>query len=142
VSGSSIIFYLLAVMTLVFALLAVTSRNIFRAAVYLLFTLVGTAGVYFWMAYEFVAAVQVVVYVGGIVVLVIFSILLTQQAGEPLPKPRLASQVLAALAAFCGFALVLLQVLPYSFSRTEKTAVGTDMKSIGRQMLNVPFPLK
>lgn len=136
-SGSSIIFYLLAVMALVFAVLAVTSRNLFRAAIYLLFTLIGIAGVYFWMAYEFVAAVQIVVYVGGIVVLIIFSILLTQQAGERLPKPRLVNQVLSALAAFCGFALVLLQALPYSYSRTDKTAVGTDMKSIGRHMLNV-----
>ena len=73
-SGSTIIFYLLAAFTLLSALLAVTTRMIFRAAIYLLFSLIGIAGIYFWLQYEFIAAVQIVVYVGGIVVLIIFSI--------------------------------------------------------------------
>ena len=104
-SGSTIIFYLLAAITLVSALLAVTTRMIFRAAIYLLFTLIGIAGIYFWLQYEFIAAVQIVVYVGGIVVLIIFSIFLTQQAGEQLPKQKPGRQLFAALAAFCGLAL-------------------------------------
>ena len=73
-TGSDIIFYLLATLCVVFALLSVTTRHIFRAAIYLLFTLIGIAGIYFWLQYEFIAAVQIVVYVGGIVVLIIFSI--------------------------------------------------------------------
>ena len=74
-TGSAIIFYLLAALTLVSGLLSVTTRKIFRAAIYLLFSLIGIAGIYFWLQYEFVAAVQIVVYVGGIVVLILFSIL-------------------------------------------------------------------
>ena len=70
-SGSTIIFYLLAALTLVCGLLAVTSRNILRAAVYLLFSLIGVAGIYFWLEYES-AAVQIIVYAGGISVLIIF----------------------------------------------------------------------
>jgi NADH-quinone oxidoreductase subunit J len=85
-NGATIIFYLLAAITLGSAVLAVTTRMIFRAAVYLLFSLIGIAGIYFWMQYEFIAAVQIVVYAGGIVVLIIFSIFLTQQAGEKLPR--------------------------------------------------------
>ena len=65
-SGSTIIFFMLAALTLISALLAVTTRQIFRAAIFLLFTLIGIAGLYFWMQYEFIAAVQIVVYVGGI----------------------------------------------------------------------------
>ena len=80
-TGSDIIFYLLATLCVVFALLSVTTRQIFRAAIYLLFTLIGIAGIYFWLQYEFIAAVQIVVYVGGIVVRISFSIFLTQQAG-------------------------------------------------------------
>ena len=83
--GADIIFYLLATLCVVFALLSVTTRQIFRAAIYLLFTLIGIAGIYFWLQYEFIAAVQIIVYVGGIVVLIIFSIFLTQQTGEQLP---------------------------------------------------------
>src|SRR6476620_7871596 len=104
-TGSTIIFYLLAALTLVSALLAVTTRMIFRAAIYLLFSLIGIAGIYFWLEYEFIAAVQIVVYVGGIVVLIIFSIFLTQQAGEKLPAQKFGRQVFSALAVFCGFAL-------------------------------------
>ncbi len=101
--ASNIIFYLLAAITLVSALLAVTTRMIFRAAIYLLFSLIGIAGIYFWLQYEFIAAVQIVVYVGGIVVLIIFSIFLTQQAGEQLPKQKLGRKIFSALAAVCGF---------------------------------------
>ena len=86
--AADILFYVLALFSLVFGLLAVTTRHIFRAGIYLLFTLIGIAGIYFWMSYEFIAAVQIVVYVGGIVVLILFSILLTQKAGEQLPVQR------------------------------------------------------
>ncbi len=85
-NGSTIIFYLLAAFSLISAVMAVTTRHIFRAAIFLLFTLIGIAGLYFWMQYDFIAAVQIVVYVGGITVLIIFSIFLTQQAGEKLPR--------------------------------------------------------
>ena len=95
-SGSTIIFYLLAALTLVSALLAVSTRMIFRAAIYLLFSLIGIAGLYFWLQYEFIAAVQIVVYVGGIVVLIIFSIFLTQQTGDLLPKQKLGRQLFSA----------------------------------------------
>ena len=67
-----IIFYFLAAFILGTGLMAVTARKIFRAAIWLLSSLVGIAGLYFWMQVEFIAAVQIVVYVGGIVVLIIF----------------------------------------------------------------------
>src|SRR6476620_6428989 len=100
-TGSSIIFYLLAALTLVCGLLSVTTRQIFRAAIYLLFALIGIAGIYFWLQYEFIAAVQIVVYVGGIVVLIIFSIFLTQQAGEKMPRQNITRKIFSALAVFC-----------------------------------------
>ena len=86
--GSTIIFYMLAALTIVSGIFAVGTRQIFRAAIFLLFSLIGVAGLYFWMQYEFIAAVQIVVYVGGITVLIIFSIFLTQQTGEKMPKQK------------------------------------------------------
>ena len=76
-SASTVIFYILAAVIIGGGMLAVTERKIFRSAVYLLFSLVGIAGLYFYLNYEFLGAVQIVVYVGGIVVLIIFSIFLT-----------------------------------------------------------------
>ena len=58
-NGATIIFYLLAAMTLGCGIIAVSTRQIFRAAIALLFSLVGIAGIYFWMDYEFIAAVQI-----------------------------------------------------------------------------------
>jgi len=136
-SGTNFIFYLLAALTLVSGLLAVTTRLIFRAAIYLLFSLIGIAGIYFWLQYEFIAAVQIVVYVGGIVVLIIFSIFLTQQAGEQLPKQKMGRQLFAALAAFCGLALVMLQLARYEFVETSDPAIVPSVTNIGNQMMGV-----
>ena len=136
ITGSTIIFYLLAALTLTCGLLSVSTRQIFRAAIYLLFSLVGIAGIYFWLQYEFIAAVQIVVYVGGIVVLIIFSIFLTQQAGEKLSKQKLDRKIFAALAVFCGFALTMLQVYQHDFTIAVTTQAPT-VADIGRKMLNV-----
>lgn len=134
--GKIIIFYLLALLTLGSGVLAVTSRMIFRSAIYLLFSLIGIAGLYFWLDYNFIAAVQIVVYVGGITVLIIFSIFLTQQAGEKLPKPRLTQQLFAALAAFCALALVMVQVSAHPFNIKPATSTPS-MTTIGENLLNV-----
>ena len=87
-NASVIIFYIIAALILGGGLLAVTSRKIFRAAVFLLFSLIGIAGLYFYLNYEFLAAVQITVYVGGIVVLIIFSIFLTAESGSDMKKAR------------------------------------------------------
>ncbi|HEX7846744.1 MAG TPA: NADH-quinone oxidoreductase subunit J [Chitinophagaceae bacterium] len=136
-NGSTVIFYLLAALTLVCALLSVSTRQIFRAAIYLLFSLIGVAGIYFWLQYEFIAAVQVVVYVGGIVVLIIFSIFLTQQAGDKLPKQKIGRKIFSALAVFCGFALTMLQVYENTFYEQSANAIAPTVANIGENMLNV-----
>ena len=136
-SGSTIIFFMLAALTLVNAVLAVSTRHIFRAAIFLLFTLMGVAGLYFWMQYDFIAAVQIIVYVGGITVLIIFSIFLTQQAGELLLKPTIGRQLFSALAAFCGFALIMLQVYQHTFTGNTSLPIKPTVANIGNQMLGV-----
>jgi NADH-quinone oxidoreductase subunit J len=135
-NGSTIIFYLLAALTLGCGLLAVTTRQIFRAAIYLLFSLMGIAGIHFWLQYEFIAAVQVVVYVGGIVVLIIFSIFLTHQAGDLLPKQTLRRKLLSAFAAVCGFALTGIQVWKYSFAKSAGLTLEPTVGNIGRRLLS------
>lgn len=134
-NGSTILFYLLAALTLSCGILSIATRHIFRAAIYLLFSLIGIAGIYFWLAYEFIAAVQIVVYVGGIVVLIIFSIFLTQQAGEKLPKQRLDRKIWSALAVFCAFGLTMAQVAQYQFALTDPGTPVT-VRRIGEKMLS------
>jgi NADH-quinone oxidoreductase subunit J len=136
-SGSTIVFYLLGLMTIISAIGSVTSRQIFRSAIYLLFALVGIAGLYFWMDYAFIAAVQIVVYVGGIAVLIIFSIFLTQQSGEKLPAVPGARVLAALLAALSGLALVLSVVFRYGFGSEARAGNGPDVAQIGEKMLDL-----
>ncbi|WP_336517068.1 NADH-quinone oxidoreductase subunit J [Pollutibacter soli] len=136
-TASAVIFYLLALLTLGSALLAVTSRHIFRSAIYLLFSLIGMAGFYFWLQFEFIAAVQIVVYAGGIAVLIIFSVFLTQKSGELLPPQKGSRKFFSALAAFCGFALCMLQIVKHSFPLDDHDFGGPRVADIGQQMLSI-----
>lgn len=72
-------FWLLAGITGLCAISVVVTQNIVRCAAFLLFTLGGTAGVFFLLGADFVGATQLIVYVGGIMVLVIFGVMLTAQ---------------------------------------------------------------
>ena len=150
-SASAVVFYMLAFFILATGLLAVTSRKIFRSAIWLLFSLTGIAGLYFWLQMEFIAAVQIVVYVGGIVVLIIFSIFLTQQSGKDLPAPVRGRAVFSALAVCAGFALICLLLRQYAFrpaghpvagagagmgAGAENMGVNASVGNIGAQMLS------
>jgi NADH-quinone oxidoreductase subunit J len=81
-----LMFYLFASIIVVFSVLTVTSRRILRSAVFLLFVLIATSAFYFMLRYTFLAAAQLALYAGGIVVLIIFSILLTSHISERFPQ--------------------------------------------------------
>ena len=134
--ASAVIFYILSAFILGTGLLAVTTRKIFRSAIWLLFSLVGVAGMYFWLQMEFIAAVQIIVYVGGIVVLIIFSIFLTQQSGNEMKKPAPGRIIISLLSVIVGFALTYFLIWSYSFRGTSNTAMEVSVRNIGIQMLS------
>ncbi len=134
--SAAIIFYTLASVMIVFSLLAVTTRKILRAAVYLLFALGGTAALYFMVGYNFLAAVQLIVYVGGIVVLIIFSILLTSHINEKLQKPDPLKLILTAVVALAGTSLVLYVLGNHTFIAQNPTGATADVETIGLMLLN------
>ncbi len=74
-----IIFYLFAAITLISALFVVSTRNIVYSAFYLLFTFFGVAGIYVLLGADFIAVVQIMVYVGGILILLLFGVMLTNK---------------------------------------------------------------
>jgi NADH-quinone oxidoreductase subunit J len=76
---STLLFLVIAVFTGASALAVVITQNIVRSAVFLLFTLAGTAAVFFLLGADFVGATQLIIYVGGILVLVVFGVMLTAQ---------------------------------------------------------------
>ncbi|MDQ1712901.1 MAG: NADH-quinone oxidoreductase subunit [Frankiaceae bacterium] len=78
VSAQEVIFILLGVMALGAAILVVTTRNVVHAALWLVVTLAGVAGCYLMLTAEFLAWVQVLIYVGAVIVLLLFGIMLTK----------------------------------------------------------------
>ena len=127
---------MLAALTLVSGVLAVSTRRIFRAAIFLLFSLTGIAGLFFWMQYDFIAAVQIVIYVGGITVLIIFSIFLTQKSGKEMAKPVTGRSLIAAFAVVAGFAFTSYLIDNNGFAATGNQAFSADVAAIGTQMLS------
>lgn len=73
----SVIFYLLAAMVVIPALLVVTMKNVFHSALWLIASLMGVAGIYAMLAADFLFAVQLMVYAGGIMVVLLFVVLLS-----------------------------------------------------------------
>lgn len=129
-------FYLLSATILVFSVLTVTSRKILRAAVYLLFVLIGTAGLYFLLNYEFLAAVQLAIYAGGIVVLIIFSILLTSHISHRFKRPAIVNLLMGATVALLGSAAVIVTISGHSFTPANVTGEVTNMTDIGTQLMS------
>lgn len=135
-NAQDIIFYILSAYILGTGIMAVTTHRIFRASVWLLFTLVGIAGLYFWMNMDFIAAIQIVVYVGGIVVLIIFSIFLTQKAGDEMPAPLRTRTIPAALASLFALAFTINILLHHTFQASSSELFDPSVERIGSAMLN------
>ncbi len=109
--GSIIMYWIIALSIIVFSVLTVTTRKILRSATFLLFTLFATAALYFKLDYEFLGAVQIAVYAGGIVVLFVFSILLTSHPGDNSERLVSKQRVLGMVAALATFTVVGMALL-------------------------------
>lgn len=136
-SLGEIMFYILAAVIIVFSILTVTSRRVLRAAVYLLFVLVATSGMYFLLNYQFMAAIQLTLYAGGIVVLIIFSILLTSHISHRFDNPPLW-KILAGGSSFVfGTGLTLWVLLSHVFTPSTQKAMEVNMTEIGNHLLSL-----
>ncbi len=77
--GSQPLFYLISFVIIISAIMVVSLKNIFHCALFLILTLFMVAGIYILLNAEFLAAVQVLIYVGAVSILIIFAIMLTSQ---------------------------------------------------------------
>lgn len=134
--NNMVMFIILSGLILVFSLMTVLTRRILRSAVFLLFVLLATAGLYFMLDYMFLAAVQLTVYAGGIVVLIIFSILLTSHISERAAMAGRWRMIASALVVILGAGVTLYTIYSYAFKPSAEPAVPSTMKSIGSQLIN------
>ncbi len=133
-----LMFYLLSAVILGFSVMTITTGKMLRAAVYLLFVLVGTSGLYFLLNYQFLAAVQLILYAGGIVVLIIFSILLTSHISHKFAKPAAWKLWMGFIALILGSGTVLWVLLSHHFERAASvTPMTVNMHVIGEQLLGI-----
>ena len=132
-----ILYFVVAICIVTFSVMTVVSRKILRAATYLLFVLIGTAIFYFQLGYQFLGAVQIAVYAGGIMVLFVFCIILTQKPDEKSVVLASHRRFLGISVAGCGAVLLLwaLFEMPLFGGMSLTTALNTgteiDMHMIG-----------
>ena len=126
----TVVFYFLAAFISVMCILTVTTQRIVRSATYLLFVLFGTAGIYFLLGYTFLASVQMMVYAGGIVVLYVFSILLTSGEGDRAEKLKRSKFIAGLGTTIVGAIIVLFITMSHRF-----VSVST-IKTIGHALLS------
>ncbi|SHK81737.1 NADH-quinone oxidoreductase subunit J [Fibrobacter sp. UWH4] len=108
--GMDLAFYLVAFIILVTAVCTVAVKNILQSAVFLIFSFVATAILYLLLHAEFTALAQVMVYVGGVVIFVVFTILLTSRLGEDAFSVKIP-RIFAAFALSIIFVLVMVKCL-------------------------------
>lgn len=130
-----IIFYLIALIMIVFAIKAVSSRKMLRSVIYLLFVLMGIAGIYFMIDYTFLAAIQLAVYGGGVIVLIIFSVLLVHHIELRLDVSTLTQRIMAGILSAAGLGLTLFAIYTYQFNPVENYNT-IEVADIGRGMLS------
>lgn len=109
--AAPVLFYGFAALTCLSAWAIVVSQNIVRMSVYLLLTLAGAAGLYFMLSAEFLAAIQLVVYAGGTLILIVFGIMLTSKSPFMQLRPKGWEFIVAVLIAVSIAGLLLLALV-------------------------------
>lgn len=143
-NGEAIAFAVLALVLVGSALMVVLSTNLFHAVLWLALALTGTAGIFLLLDAEFLAAVQLLLYAGGIITIVVFAIVVTERlVGERISQTNrrigAAAVVCVALAALIG------NVIRRAPLATERPALDPDLtRNLGVTVLTryaLPFEL-
>ena len=139
-----IIFYAFAAFTLVSAAIMVVSKNIIHSAVGLLFSFFGVAGIYVLLAADFLAVVQILVYVGGILILLLFGVMLTQRITSVDMRTG-TLQLVPAILAVAGVFVILFRVITKtSWKIIPKSDFNPTAEKIGHLLMKeflIPFEI-
>ena len=139
---SDFVFILLSSLLLISSIGVCVSKNLVHAAVYLFFALFFVAGLYIFLYADFLAAVQVIVYVGGILVLIIFGVMLTNRLEKPSINISSMNQFLAGLLCLLLFMVQCFAIFNGKWISSNSEVIENSTKSIGNLILNeylLPF---
>ncbi|MBS1250034.1 MAG: NADH-quinone oxidoreductase subunit J [Chloroflexi bacterium] len=136
------VFIVLGVVTLGAALAVVTSKNLFHSALFLMLSFVGVAGFYVLLEAPFLAAVQILVYVGAIAVLIIFAIMLTRRLMAEDLVQRNAQWVWSALGALLLFGVLVVTLVQVNWPVVEAAVPEDSITALGQDLMGpyvIPF---
>ncbi len=137
------VFYLLAVVTIGSSMMVAFSRNIVYSTFALLGAFTGVVGIYVMLAADFVAMVQLLVYVGGILVLTLFAVMLTQGIADVTVSNRAVGVVPSLITVGVAGAVMIFAVFHTPWQQTQQTiASGPTTYAIGNAFLGeyvLPF---
>lgn len=141
---STAVFYLIALITVVSAGMVAFSRNIIYSAFSLLGTFMGVAGIYIFLGADFVAAAQVLIYVGGILVLILFAVMLTHRITDVAITNRAAGRVPALIVVGVLGYLLVQTIQETNWVRAKEVVYAPTTAKIGDLFLEqylLPFEL-
>lgn len=137
-----VVFIILSIITLGAALAVVTSKNLFRSALFLILSFVGVAGLYVLLEAGFLAAVQILIYVGAISILIIFAIMLTRRLMAKDLVQRNAQWGISGLVALLLFAVLGFVLLRVNWPVAEAVVPGESISILGQELMStyaLPF---
>ncbi len=143
-SIATVIFYLIAAVTVISAAMVAFSRNIVYSAFSLLGTFAGVAGLYVFLGADFVAAVQVLIYVGGILVLILFAVMLTHRITDVQITNRAAGRLPALIVIGIFFFLLFQTIRETAWVNAPERVYSATTAKIGDLFLQdylLPFEL-
>ena len=138
------LFLMIAAVVIASAFWVVFSPNLIHSAVSLLFTLFSTAGLYIFLYADFIAATQVVIYVGGILVLIIFGVMLTNRIDTPSVAASSANQFIGGLGSFAIFVVQVGVIFNTNWKTDTSQIRESTVNTIGKLLLNkylLPFEI-
>ncbi len=136
-------FYIIAGLTVIFAVRIVTSRNIFHSAIFLALALIGVAGVYLFLDAEFLAVAQVLIYVGAVVTLFLFAIMLTANIqGRAIRQAN--GQIFISVISASAFIFLIVKIIKNTHWQAASPggAQGLGIEQLGRSLMTtyvLPF---
>lgn len=131
-----IIFYLFAALTLISGVFVVTNRNVVHSAFFLMFTLLGISGLYVLLAADFIAVVQLMVYVGGILILLLFGVMITNKVTN-VPIKSGVLNVVPSIVVVGLFAGALVYVMGFTnWNSATPLPAKESIAGIGELLIN------
>ncbi len=140
---SDLIFYLLAALTVVPAFWVVLSKNLVHSGFALLMTLLGAAGLYAWLGADFIAVTQLMVYIGGVLVLILFVVMMTRVPKNDRPVRGLDRYVPAGVFALATLGLLYKVITGAGWNAAALPTAEPTTAEIGVNfMTNYIFPFE